>query len=461
MDLDRQQLPHDLVGGPFAVIESDPGVFTSLIRKLGVRGLELAEIYDIEPWAVDHLNPHGLIFCYLCTDENDPHEDAGVDDDIDDDNTSRRVWFANQLSDDACASQAILNVLLNCPHIDLGDELREFQESTEDMSSVMKGLAIANSSFIREAQNSLARPADIRGALHTIAATTLDASKAKAKAQRAAAQPPPTKKRKTATPSKRKPPASPSAADDAGDPQETYHFIGYVPAHGRVWELDGLRAGGPLEVGACAHAHADADTGVGWMDAVRPALRMRMARAHIRYSLLAVVRDAYARASDALELRKRERAALERRLAEAHPGWAHAVDPALLASAEEAFATVLRPAGAGAVFGTDFGARKMERELAVLEMPARGLPGAWEACVRGALPEKIAVEDEVARAREAHTEHVSRTFDYAPFITAFITCMHEEGLLEPALNRKVQAEANEQMQTKAPAKSKAKAKGKR
>ncbi|KAK0436391.1 hypothetical protein EV421DRAFT_1832025 [Armillaria borealis] len=54
----------DLVGGPFAVIESDPGVFTSLTRKLGVKHLEIVEVCDIEPWAIDHLHPYGLVFCF-------------------------------------------------------------------------------------------------------------------------------------------------------------------------------------------------------------------------------------------------------------------------------------------------------------------------------------------------------------------------------------------------------------
>lgn len=142
--------PYDLVGGPFAVIESDPGniylgqniddthgrptgVFTALIQKLGVKGLEVIELYDIEPWAVDHLNPHGLIFCYMCTEESDNFETGDELDDPD----AERVWFANQLSDDACSSQAILNVLLNRPQIYLSDELSDFKKITDDMSPVV------------------------------------------------------------------------------------------------------------------------------------------------------------------------------------------------------------------------------------------------------------------------------------------------------------------------------------
>lgn len=139
----------DLAGGPFAVIESDPGefgmpllsdggteryylgVFTTLTRKLGIKGLEVVEIYDIEPWAVDHLRPRGLFFCFLW--HKDHHRPSDFKDPA-----AERVWFANQLIDDACASQAILNVALNCPDIDIGEDLKNFRLETESMSSVVR-----------------------------------------------------------------------------------------------------------------------------------------------------------------------------------------------------------------------------------------------------------------------------------------------------------------------------------
>jgi ubiquitin carboxyl-terminal hydrolase L5 len=131
MDPPTPNNEHDLVGGPFAVIESDPGVFSSFIRSLGVNGLQVVELYDIEPWAVDHLSPYGLVFCFLW------HKDVHRATDFDDPD-AERVWFANQLSDDACASLAILNVLLNTSNdVDLGPRLREFKTETERMSSVV------------------------------------------------------------------------------------------------------------------------------------------------------------------------------------------------------------------------------------------------------------------------------------------------------------------------------------
>jgi ubiquitin carboxyl-terminal hydrolase L5 len=106
------------------------------------------------------------------------------------------------------------------------------------------------------------------------------------------------------------------------DPPETYHFIGYVPYAGKVWELDGLKSG-PLEVG-----EIPLDQNRDWMEVARPALRMKMQKygagdgENIRFNLLAIVPDPYPNLSDQLELLKREKMSLERRLLQEYPdGW--------------------------------------------------------------------------------------------------------------------------------------------
>ena len=123
------------------MLNQRPGVFTTLIRKLGVRGLEVTELYGIEPSETDHLNPHGLVFCYLCDDDAGAEGEFRAEDGLADPD-ARAVWFANQLSDDACSSQAILNVLLNCRGVDLGPELKEFAADTEKMSPVVSDLCL-------------------------------------------------------------------------------------------------------------------------------------------------------------------------------------------------------------------------------------------------------------------------------------------------------------------------------
>lgn len=43
------------------------------------------------------------------------------------------IWFANQLIHNACATQAILNVIFNSPQLDIGDKLRNFKDFTRNM----------------------------------------------------------------------------------------------------------------------------------------------------------------------------------------------------------------------------------------------------------------------------------------------------------------------------------------
>ncbi|KAG5653890.1 hypothetical protein H0H81_009713 [Sphagnurus paluster] len=361
----------DLVGGPFAVIESDPG-------------------------------------------KKDAHRPGDFDDP-----TAERVWFANQLSDDACASHAILNVLLNCPEVDIGEELRIFRGETEHMSPVVRGLT---------------KPADIRGALNVLAITTLDeakvAAKAKAKATptKRGTKPPPTKRAKTSD-SPTKQGKAKADAESESSPEEAYHFIGYVPAHGKVWELDGLKSG-PLEVG-----ELPTDTPPGaWMDVVRPALRMKMEKYggaaeggnNIRFSLLAIVDGAYEKASDALQLLKRERIALERRMG---VGWEAKVDQSMLETAQHAFSAC----SGDRTYAADFGARRIVRDVEILNMPEAALAGAWETCVRNAVRANVAVEDEFAKAARANADHMRRTFDYEPFLTTFVERLQAEGLLNTLL----------------------------
>ena len=145
-------------------------------------------------------------------------------------------------------------------------------------------------------------------------------------------KPPPAKRAKTTTAVKSRKVNKGKEKEqntDKEDEEETYHFIGYVPACGKVWELDGLKSG-PLEVGELPEEDSSTTSSKdpirGWMDVVRPALRMKMEKyggsgndgSNIRFSLLAIVDDLYQKASDELELLKREKISLERRM---EVGW--------------------------------------------------------------------------------------------------------------------------------------------
>ena len=180
------------------------------------------------------------------------------------------------------------------------------------------------------------RPVDIRASLNNLIIATFNAEKRKAIEKKISeAKPPPAKRAKTTSPTKPRKTTNKGKEKeqnaDKEEEEETYHFIGYVPAYGKVWELDGLKSG-PLEVGelpedsSSSTTTSSKDPNRGWMDVVRPALRMKMEKyggsgcdgSNIRFSLLAIVDDLFQKASDELELLKREKIALERRM---ESGW--------------------------------------------------------------------------------------------------------------------------------------------
>ena len=91
---------------------------------------------------------------------------------------------------------------------------------------------------------------------------------------------------------------------------DTFHFIAYLPwRDGTVYELNGF-ANGPVPVGSFS-----VDSGMTWIDAVHPRLVEKMASlGGIRSNMLALVQGKYEAANDDLELLKRRKAALERRM---------------------------------------------------------------------------------------------------------------------------------------------------
>lgn len=149
------------------------------------------------------------------------------------------LHFFFQTVPDACATQAILSVLLNQDDkIDIGDHLREFKKNTIDLTSKLRGVAIGNDEKIRLAHNSFRRPEGI------------------------------------------------SVVDKFAKPSdEVYHFVSYIPFKGRLYELDGLQSG-PIDHGECDEKN--------WLDAAIPIIQNRIAlysQAEVGFNLMAVIKN--------------------------------------------------------------------------------------------------------------------------------------------------------------------------
>lgn len=242
--------------GEWCLMESDPGVFTELIKGFGCQGVQVEEIWSLEQEHFEDLQPvQGLIFLFKWQPGEEPSGSVVQDSRLD------TLFFAKQVINNACATQAIVSILLNTTHPDvrLGETLSEFKEFTQSFDAAMKGLALSNSEVIRQVHNSFARQQMFE----------FDAKS--------------------------------STKDD-----DAFHFVSYVPVNGRLYELDGLRDG-PIDLGSCNQDD--------WIGVVRPVIEKRMQKyceGEIRFNLMAIV-------SDRKKIYEKKISELQKQLSEVEP----------------------------------------------------------------------------------------------------------------------------------------------
>lgn len=53
----------------------------------------------------------------------------------------------------------------------------------------------------------------------------------------------------------------------------------------------------------------------------------------------------------------------------------------------------------------DFAARRMERDLKIMQMSQSELNLAWEACIRDLMAASVTLEDEIAKGSSANVSH--------------------------------------------------------
>jgi len=224
------------MSGNWCLIESDPGVFTELISEIGVEDIQVEEMFNIDKEGFGDDVIYGLIFLFKYDQKLQSTGTVAKFTDL---------WFAKQVIVNACATQALISILMNSEGINLGPHLSKLKDFTKLLDPEMRGLSLSNSKEIKQAHNSFSRPVAFEMPDDNI-------------------------------------------QDEEG---EAYHFVAYIPHKGKIYELDGLQEG-PIEC-----AEYDAKTENSWHDACQKVLRERMeaytksGQSEIRFNLLKVVKN--------------------------------------------------------------------------------------------------------------------------------------------------------------------------
>lgn len=278
----------------WCTIESDPGVFTSLIESFGVQNAQLTELWSLDDESLAALienygKVHGLVFLFKWQPTGGTGGASGSTSDdpssppaakpLSFEEAPQDLFFAKQVTTNACATQALLSILLNVPESEaqtaestttteststesnsststkliLGDTLSSLKSFTTSFPADLKGEAIGASDEIRNAHNSFARKE----------AFLMDDTK-----------------KRIAT------------VDD-----DVFHFIAYVPhTDGTVYELDGLQSG-PIPAGTFTQETTNAEESnhdSAWLSVARQAIQTRIEKyavTEIKFNCMALTCD--------------------------------------------------------------------------------------------------------------------------------------------------------------------------
>lgn len=209
---------------------------------------------------------HGLIFLYEYIEEEAQEETENGD----------GVWFANQTTDNACATLALFNIIMNAEDIELGDRLNAFYEKSADLSPPLKGHFLSNTTWIRTIHNQFARRLDLLNA-DLVLSNQVDSLAKQQQLEK--------RKKKKKNKSSRFRVAKRQKKTKKPISDAAYHFIAYVPVNGKVYQLDGLE-----KAAVCVGTISE---GEAWTDIAKPTIEARIAKysGQLQFSLLALCRS--------------------------------------------------------------------------------------------------------------------------------------------------------------------------
>ncbi|KAL7620034.1 hypothetical protein AAE478_010583 [Parahypoxylon ruwenzoriense] len=250
--LDRMSPDERREYGGWVELESEPGFFNAMLQELGAKDFKVQEVYSLEADILEFLPKpvHGLVFLFQYEGDDEPGDEENCQDCPPD------LWFANQTTTNACATVALMNIVMNAQGVGLGTQLQKFRNSTAALPPPHRGHLLDANDFIRSIHNSVARRIDLVAEDLSLDNKLEESLKKKSRKK------------------------SSRSSGKKANVETNYHYIAYVPVNGQVWELDGFQCK-PLCLGPAAGS---------WLDTASAAIQERMLRNSdfSSYSLLAI-----------------------------------------------------------------------------------------------------------------------------------------------------------------------------
>ncbi|KAG7369866.1 ubiquitin carboxyl-terminal hydrolase, family 1 [Nitzschia inconspicua] len=246
----KRILTYKMSDDDWCTIESDPGVFTELLGEIGCTAVQLEELWSLDDETLNALNEtgeiYGLIFLFQWKSKSNEEKTDAAKETLSEEQIPESLFFAHQVTTNACATQAILSVLLNQgDKIELGPTLKEFKDFTASFPPSLKGVAISGCEPIKKAHNAFGR-------------TDAFLNDGKFVSRHSATE-------------------------------DVFHFVAYTPQNGTVYELDGLQSG-PIVVGKLSDDE-QLNVPTKWLSLAREAIQKRMEGDAIKFNLMAVIKD--------------------------------------------------------------------------------------------------------------------------------------------------------------------------
>lgn len=225
-----------------------------------MKGLQVEELYGLDETLLHELEPiFGLIFLFKWDPTLEGAKRRKSMAAVGDEGSAEAApFFANQTVQNACATQALLSILMNLPPtaagVELGSSLASFKDFCAGLTPELRGEAIGSNEVIRRVHNSFARPE----------LAMLDHTDRQKRGERE---------------------------------EDAFHFISIMPIAGKVYEFDGLQPAPIRHEMSSTTASVGGDSA--WLATALRVIEEKIAAiqgaattgGEIRFNLMAVIKD--------------------------------------------------------------------------------------------------------------------------------------------------------------------------